>query len=95
MSKEDILQNGPKTRRWIDRAEWLYLVAERSGNEAHTTAAYSAFRCFVDAQECRKIYEALTSANKDIRWRSKAARFHRQGVKGYETAKTLIFGAKQ
>lgn len=95
MSKQEILQSGPKTRRWIDRAEWLYLVAERSGNKENTDAAYAALRFFVDAQECRQIYEALTSQNKDSRWRNKAARFHRQGVKGYEAAKAMIFGAKQ
>ena len=89
IAKQQILSNGPRTSRWIDRAEWLYYVAERRGDEDHIKMAYSALLHFVEAQDLRRCYERGT---KKAYLRASAAKEYRRGVKAYRTASEMIFG---
>lgn len=87
--KKTTYEDGPKSLRWIDRAEWLWLVAKR--RNVAEDEAFKALSHFVEAQDLRRCYHRSKQPKAETL--NQAAREHRLGVKAYGLAVSLLFPA--
>ncbi len=87
MAKKTTYEDGPKSLRWIDRAEWLYLVAQR--RKVAEEEAFKAWSHFIEAQDHRRNYNRSKSPScESLHY---AAREHRKGRQAYQVARDLLF----